>query len=120
MATYKGSGKWVKLDKGIISTGNGGYTYTSGYAYSLDYGDKTYYGVHDATIQYLYILTNKAYISHAQGHTGNVIVYTSYTNPYNQVIHDPDDPIDSNNIHYNYYVLHFECGILTEVTAGSG
>ena len=49
MATYTGSGKWIKIDRGVISSGIDSHTCSSTSAATVTLNGKTYYGFVDTS-----------------------------------------------------------------------
>ena len=115
MAHYSGSGKWVKLERGVMSFGNDDRTYGSVNAYAYSYGTITGNGIRLNGIDYIgFSGLSEFAVGDVQGYTGTVKMYTSFECPYDLIIWDP--AYDLSQITATYKTVRFEKGFCVEVT----
>lgn len=112
-----GSGKYVKIQGGVMSLGvdNTAYCSFAPYRYHVAQ-DEDIDGLQVSTLNYLELSgLNELSVGEFQGYTGRVKVYTQYYNPYDLLIVDPDYDysVVTNNCHYVYFT--FNHGFLTGV-----
>ena len=115
MATFTGSGKWIRISSGTLSFGNksGNTTTTYGnvYANSVTQNNVTYRGFYAASMSYLNLTgLTELTVGDAKGYTGTVKMYTYFYDPYNVVIWDPD--WDTSQIVRRYKTYRFVHGFM--------
>ena len=112
MATFKGSGKWIKIDKGVLSFGIDEHTCSQAYAATVELNGKTYYGFIDPTIQHIeFPQLSRVTLYPGVGYTGTVKMYTKFECPY-QVFIEEDNYYD---VETEYAKCKFVNGFLVEV-----
>ena len=111
MATFNGSGKYVKLQSGRLSFGVNSTQYGQVFAITKSFIPETFYGI-QSDIQYLK-LTNltKLCIARGLGFTGTVQMYSYYYSPYNSLIWDSED-YRASNIRSTAVTYRFVRGIM--------
>lgn len=91
MATYTGSGKWIKIDRGVISSGIDNHTCSSTSAATVTLNGKTYYGFVDTSTQCIDLpQLSRFTLSPGVGYTGSVKMYTEFTCPYQIILEEED------------------------------
>lgn len=91
MATFTGSGKWIKISKGILSSGIDGHTCSNTYASTVTLNGKKYYGFVDTAIQCIELpQLSRFTLSPGVGYTGTVTMYTEFTCPYQILLEEED------------------------------
>lgn len=88
MATYLGSGNWVRVENGILSMGLGSKTYGTIRSLSATYDNEVYYGFEITGGCFSLRNVGSLTVGNAKCYTGNVRMYTDFTNPYG-LIWDP-------------------------------
>ena len=115
MAHYSGSGKWVKLQSGIITFGKDNETYGTASAYAWSYGVRHANGLRLGGIGYLNLTGLSEFaVGDVQGYTGTIRIYTQFDCPYDLIIWDPDN--DLSRIVATYKTVRFEKGFCVSIT----
>ncbi len=112
---YSGSGKWVKIQTGVMSFGKDNQTYGSVYAYQQSYGSNTFNGIKVDGFNYLdFSNLSEFAIGNVAGYTGTIRMYTDIICPYDLIIWDPTN--DLSRISTPYITAQFEKGFLVSVS----
>lgn len=87
MATYSGSGKWIKIESGDLKFGNNNTTYSRTYASTIScYNGSSYENYHGLTTQYASVVdltsVQSLTIGNKKCFTGNTRMYTTFYYPY--------------------------------------
>ena len=91
MATFRGSGKWIKVSNGILSSGIDDHTCSNTYAAKVTLNGKKYYGFIDNAIQTIELSQlNRFTLAPGVGYTGSVTMYTEFTCPYQILLEEED------------------------------
>lgn len=116
MAHYSGSGKWVKLQAGILSMGKDSTTYGSVYAYERNYGGGgVFRGIKIDGFNYFSLTgLSELAIGDVKGYTGTITMYTKLQCPYDLIIWDPDNNLG--NIVVAYKTVRFVNGVCVGIT----
>lgn len=111
MAHYSGSGKWVKLQAGVLSMGKDSSTYGSVYAYERSYGGGgTFRGIKIDGFNYFGLTgLSELAIGNAKGYTGTIPMFTSFSCPYDLIIWDPDN--DLSQVTFTVKTVQFVHGV---------
>lgn len=111
MATYTGSGKWIKVDRGALSSGIDNHTCSNTSAATVTLDGKTYYGFVDTAIETIELpQLSRVTLAPGVGYTGSVKMYNTFKCPY-QVFIEEDD---YSEIVTEYTVYKFVNGFLVE------
>ena len=111
------SGKYVKVQKGVLSLGYSTPEYASAKAYSAYRNSATRYGFNDSVTQFISLTTKYLYIGKDRGYTGTLKAYTDFYCPYGVLVWSPSE-VNPSSVSMTYRYLHFDCGILTGWTYG--
>ena len=112
MATFRGSGKWIKIDRGILSSGIDEHTCSNTYATKVTLNGKKYYGFIDTAIQIIELSKLTRFtLAPGVGYTGTVRMYTEFTCPYQILLEEED----YSRIVANYVTYRFVNGFMVGV-----
>lgn len=110
-----GSGKWVKIQLGVLNFGKDNTTYGSIYAYQRTYSSTVYSGVKIDTLRYLgFSNLSELAIGNVAGYTGSFKIYTDLICPYDLIIWDPTN--DLSRISAPYVTARFEKGFCVGIS----
>lgn len=115
MAHYSGSGKWVKLQAGVLSMGKDSTAYGSVYAYQRSYGSNTFRGIKIDGFNYFGLTgLSELAVGNVKGYTGTITMFTDLQCPYDLIIWDPDN--DMSQITFSYKSVRFVNGVCVGIT----
>ena len=118
MATFTGSGLYVKIQAGHLKFGNSSNgtdtDYTNACAATQTVNGVTYRGFEDSTIRYLSLPTIKELsIAGQKTFTGTVKMYTLFSSPYDYLIWDSS--WNTNSVQRKYREVRFVQGVLVSI-----
>lgn len=112
MASYHGSGKYVKIERGRFSFGINGNVCSSAFATTSQYEGYTYYGMMDSSLRYINLTSlSELTLWHGVGYTGTVRMCTEFTCPYQILLEEESYA----NIVTKYKTAYFSNGFCTGV-----